>query len=177
MIRFVITLAFSVVLASCASKPIVALPKPTIKSIAIVPATTPTAYTLDNRNGAIGLLIPGIVGIAYSMENKTKAKVLTERLTASRYSPGVEFTNAMAAALREQGYTVQILENVARDPGSPDDIDYEKLNYSADAIVHAYFFEMGLYSGHFSINYQPRVNATGTVFVKGRSDYLYSESI
>ena len=177
MLRSVITLALAVVLVSCSNKPIVAVPKPTIKSIAIVPATNPTAYTLGNHNGAIGFLIPGAAFIAYASENRAKAKVLTEKVSALPFSPGMEFTNAMAASLRDQGYTVQILENVARVPGAPDSVDYEKLDYSADAILHLYFSQIGIYSPPWSINYVPRVNATGIVFVKGHRDYLYDETI
>lgn len=178
MLRSIITLAFAVVLASCANKqPIVSVPKPTVKSIAIVPATNPTAYTLGNHNGAIGLFIPGAVFIAYAVENRAKAKVLTEKVSALPFSPGMEFTNAMAAGLRDRGYTVQILENLARVPGDPDSIDFEKLDYSADAVLHLYFSEIGIYSPPWSINYVPRVNATGIVFVKGHRDYLYEETI
>lgn len=181
MRQLVTLLTMSVVMASCATKPQVVVPKPTIKSIVLVPATTPLTYTVDNRNAAIGLLLPGIAGIApgiaYAVENRSKSKVLTERLHALEFSPGANFTNAMAEALRKSGYSVQILENVTRTPRDPDNIDYEKLTYAADAVLHLYFSEIGIYSPPATVDYLPRLNASGVIFVKGHPDYLYGETI
>ena len=176
MIRSVIALVFAVVLASCASKPIVAVPKPTIKSIAIVPATNPLAYTIYNANPALVMFFP-IASLGYSLDGRAKAKLFTEKVIATKVTLGLELTNAMAASLREYGYSVQVLENVKRAPNAPDDIDYDNIEHSADALVHLSFSEVGLLSPRLSTQYVPRLNASGVVFVRGHRDYLYDETI
>jgi hypothetical protein len=188
MMRSVIVLAFAMALSACASKPVVNVPeppKPKIRSISVVPATNPKAYTLGNDTGAVGLLLPPLVPpilspmvwLGYKAENRSKAKLLTEKISALPFYPGMDFTNAVVSALRDQGYTVKVLENVVRDPTDSTVINYDKLDYSDDAILHLYFTEIGIHSAAWSSHYVPRVNATGTIFVKGHAHYLYEETI
>jgi hypothetical protein len=178
MIRLVIALLFAVLLASCASKPIV--PKPTIKSIAIVPATNPTIYTFQNRSrlAALATVVAGIgPAIAYSQWNKARGRLLTERIASTPYAPGNEFTEAMAASMRALGYDVRILENITRTPGDLDTIDYETLSFDADAVLHLYFSEVGIESPLTTTDYFPRLNASGVVYVKGPAGFLYDERL
>ena len=149
--------------------------KPTIKSIAIVPATDPASYTIQNASG-IQWVLP-ITSAGYALDNRAKAKLFTERLAATKFAPGRQFTYAMAEALRSHGYSVQILENITRTTNDPDNIDYKELSYSADAVLHLYFSEIGFRSPPTSTNYLPRLNARGIVFVKNHPDYLYDETI
>jgi hypothetical protein len=95
MSRLLSVVAVALALVACASKPIVVLSKPSIKPIAVVPATTPAAYTLDNRIAAVGILIPYIGAAAYAAQNQAKANQLTERLAAARFSSGEDFTHRM----------------------------------------------------------------------------------
>jgi hypothetical protein len=180
MIRSVVAMVCAVLLASCGSNPSVSVPtppKPTIKSFSVVPATNPKTYTLVNRNGAIGIVLPPIVGLGYTVENYSKQKILTEKISASSFSPGMDFTNAMVSALRDQGYAVKVQESVIRDPTDSTIVNYDKLDYSADAILHLYFTEIGIYSPPWSNDYVPRVNASATIFVKGHAHYLFEETI
>ena len=39
------------------------------------------------------------------------------------------------------------------------------------------FPEIGIYSPPATVDYLPRLNATGVIFVKGHPDYLYGETI
>jgi len=47
----------------------------------------------------------------------------------------------------------------------------------ADAILHVFIAEVGLYSGRVSTVYVPRVNTWGKLFVKGQDDDLYNEEV
>ena len=162
--------------AAALSLPIVSLPKPAMKSIAIVPALSPVMYSLENRNIVLGRLFPW-TQCAYRASNASKTVEFSKSLAAPQFSPGHEFTTAVAVGLRGRGYVVQVLENVARDPVNPAEINYDKLQFDADAVLHLYFSEIGLYSPPSSPDYLPRVNAGGRVFVKGRPDYLYNETL
>jgi hypothetical protein len=65
---------------------------------------------------------------------------------------------------------------VVRVKDDPDNLDCERLAYSADVVLHLYFAESGLYSPRWTLNYLPRVNASGIVYVTGRADYLNGET-
>lgn len=180
MLRTIYSLAIALCLVACGSQPKntpppVAVAKPKIKSIAIVPATTPKNYTLENASAA-QFLFP-IAASAYAINNKANAKAFNEKLSARPSALAGNFTESVVAALRRHGYDVQVLSNVARPADDPDDIDYDKLSYVADAVLHLAFTEVGLYSPRSSDNYLPRVNAKGVVFVKGFEDDLYDEEI
>lgn len=112
MIRSLITVILSLFLAACASKPVESVLKPTIRSIAIVPTTDPASYMIQNAS-SIQWVIP-ITSAGYALDNRAKAKLFTERLTATatKFAPGRQFTYVMAEALRSHGYSVQILDNV-----------------------------------------------------------------
>ncbi len=94
-----------------------------------------------------------------------------------KFAPGQEFTDAMTASLRKLGYTVHVLDDLSRMADDPDNIDYEEVTYSADALLHLYFSQVGLYSPPWTIDYLPRVNATAIMFVKGLPDALYYETL
>lgn len=175
MLRTIVALAAVAVLTSCASKPLVAVSKPTIKSIAIIPPSSPTSYVLENRS-----MLPAIVPVthlAFMLDSREKAKRLTEKIGSPQFSLGTAFTNAIAEGLRGHGYTVQVLENLPRTPGDPDSVDYQTLQHTSDAALHVYFSSVGLVSPASSANYRPRVNMSGIVFVKGSPNYLYEEDV
>ena len=121
-------------------------------------------------------LIPLAATVNY-LDSKSKAKTFNEKLLAQPSALGTKLTDDIAAALRVYGYQVQVLEVVARPIGDIDNVDYDKVMANADAILHLRFTEVGLFSPRSSNSYLPRVNAQGTLFVKGRSDYLYDQEI
>ena len=61
--------------------------------------------------------------------------------------------------------------------GDPDNVDYDKVASDADAVLHLWISEVGLYSSHTSLDYIPRVNAGAKLFVKGADDNIYDGDI
>jgi len=175
MFRLMFSIAALLVTSSCAHQPKPVAYKPDIKSIAIIPATDPTAYTLENVS-AVQFVIPLAATVNY-MDSKEKAKQFNAKMLARQVSLGPIFIEAVASSLRSYGYQVQILEGISRPPDDIDDVDYEKVSTTADAVLHLRFKEVGLFSPRGSVNYLPRVNANGTLFVIGRQDSLYDEDI
>jgi hypothetical protein len=175
MLRFLLVATTFMFATACSTQPKVIAPKPVIKSIAIIPATSPANYTLENVS-AVQFLIPLAATVNY-LDSKQKAKAFNEKLAARPPSLGPSFTEEVARSLRLLGYEVQILEGVLRPPGDLDNVDYAKVVTTADAVLHVQFTQVGLFSPRSSANYIPRVNAYGTMFVKGRTDYLYDQQV
>lgn len=162
-------------LFGCASQPTTIEPAPAIRRIALIPATTPLAFTLENVS-AIQFLFP-IAATGYHLDSREKAKIFNERLRVQPSRLAAELTDTVAAALRRYGYEVELLQGVSRPPDDPDDVDYDAVATSADAVLHLRFDEVGLFSPRSSTSYLPRVNASGTLFVKGREDYLFEQDV
>jgi hypothetical protein len=116
-------------------------------------------------------------GLGYKLNSKSKAKAFNKAFLSQQSNLGTDFTEEVAAALRAAGFTVEILEGVKRAADDPDNIDYDRISSDADAILHLWISEVGLYSSTLSNNYIPRVNASGKLFVKGREENVYEEEI
>jgi hypothetical protein len=172
MVRWFLMLAATLVLGSCAKTPKVVVPKPLIKSFAVVPATSPLVYTIDRR-GSFGQVRAFSTTPALAANEKR----LTAMLVSPQFSPGQNYTDAVATALRNRGYDVQVLGNIARNPEDPDDVDYAKLSYSADAVLHLYFDELGIYIQRSSRLYLPRLNASARLHVRGHPALLHDDSV
>jgi hypothetical protein len=108
---------------------------------------------------------------------KSKAKRFNDAVSSQSNRLGTDFTDEVVAALRSYGFTVEVLNDVARQVDDPDNVDYDKISTNADAILHVSLSEVGLYSAPWSRNYIPRVNASGKLFVKGQDDNLYDEDL
>ncbi len=65
----------------------------------------------------------------------------------------------------------------APPPNDIDNVDYDKITTDADAILHLWIDEIGVYSSHMSTYYIPRLNVGGKLWVKGQDESLYSEEI
>lgn len=164
----------AVLCAACASHSRTTLPKPVIKRIALIPATNPKTYTLYNATPPIGYPFQFWVNKA---DSGNKEQFLNDQLRVHPLNLAGELTDEVAANLRNDGYTVEILDGVKRPADEPDNVDYDKIVTDADVIVHLWITEVGLYSSHTSAYYVPRVNAAGTMFVKGRDDSILSEDV
>lgn len=175
MLKLTLSIAAVLLTTACANQPKTVSAKPVIRTIAIIPASNPATYSLENQS-AVQFLIPLAATVNY-LDSKSKAKTFNEKLLAEPSALGASLTDEIAAALRGHGYQVQILEAVTRPTGDLDNVDYDKVTASADAILHLRFTEVGLFSPRSSNSYLPRVNAQGTLFVKGRNDYLYDQEI
>jgi hypothetical protein len=153
------------------SKPIAGKP---IRSIAVIPATNPRWYSFENAAPPVGYPFQFWVN---KLDSKSKAKRFNDELDSKSNRLGADFTDEVVAALRGYGFTVKLLDDVPRPANDPDNVDYDKISTDADAILHISLSEVGLYSSHTSVNYIPRVNASGELFVKGQDDNLYDEDI
>jgi hypothetical protein len=157
-------------LTACATHSNTIIVKPTIKRIAVIPASNPRWYTFENAAPPIGYPLQFWVN---KVDSKSKAKRFNDKLNALPSELGTDLTQEVVAALRAYGFTVEILDGVARPADDPDNVDYDKVSTGADAILHLWISEVGLYSSQLSLKYVPRVNASGKLFVKGRDDNVY----
>jgi len=157
--------------ASVAAAP---TPVPTIHSIAIIPATDPKRYSFENATPPVGYPFQFWVNKA---DSRSKAKAFNQALHGKKLALGDELTQQVAAALRSDGFSVEILNDIARPLDYPDNVDYDQLATTADAVLHVTISEVGLYSGRVSTVYVPRVNTWGKLFVKGQDDNLYDEEV
>lgn len=88
---------------------------------------------------------------------------------------GSDLTSYLAQALEKEGFQVLILTGVTRPAEDPEDVDYKTIETDADAILHVYFDDVGLFSGFTSADYLPRVNVQVLLHSKNRDEYLYDE--
>src|SRR5260370_1251981 len=174
MLRVVTTLLILVLLTACATHSKTIAIKPVIKRIAIIPASNPRWYSFENAAPPVGYPFQFWVNM---LDSKSKAKLFNDKLNSQPTTLGADFTEEVAAALRGYGFTVEILDGLTRPANDPDNIDYDKVSTAADAILHLWISEVGLYSSHMSRNYIPRVNASGKLFVKGQDDNVYDGDI
>lgn len=176
MLKVMAVLSMLALMTGCATHPKPTASRPAvIKRIAIIPASNPKLYSFENAAPPIG-------GYPFQFwvnkaDSKSKGKIFNDRLNSQPSNLGDELTEEVAAALRGHGFTVQILEGLPRPAGDPDNVDYDKISSDADAILHVWISEVGLYSSGFSLDYIPRVNAGGKLFIKGQDDNIYSEDI
>jgi len=176
MLKVVAVLSILALMPACATHPKTTAGRPAaIKSIAIIPASNPKLYSFENAAPPIG-------GYPFQYwvnkaDSKSKRKIFNDRLNSQPAYLGDELTEEVAAALRGHGFTVQILQGLPRPADDPDNVDYDKISSTADAILHVWISEVGLYSSGFSLDYIPRVNAGGKLFVKGQDDNIYNEDI
>jgi hypothetical protein len=171
--RVITVLLLLVLSTACAtrSKPIASKP---IRSIAVIAATNPRWYSFENAAPPVGYPFQFWVN---KLDSKSKAKQFNDALGSQSNRLGADFTDEVVTALRGYGFTVELLDGVARPANDPDNVDYDKISANADAILHVSLSEVGLYSSHMSLDYIPRVNASGRLFVKGQDDTLYDEDI
>lgn len=175
MLKFFVTAATVLVIGACSTQPKTSVPRPVIKSIAIVPATNPKTYTIQNVS-ALQFVIP-FAGAAHAGDSKDKTVILNQRMAGRIATLASSFTESVAAALRIKGYQVQVLAQVARSTDDPDDVDYDRLTTNADAILHLKFTQVGLYSSYTSTAYLPRVNVRGMMYLNGKDDVPYDQEI
>jgi hypothetical protein len=176
MYRGIAAVLAALMLTACAthSKTIVDNPPVKITRIAIIPATNPIWYSFENAAPPIGYPFQFWVN---KLDSKSKAKTFNDRMHPGQSTLGDDLTREVADELRGYGYSVEILQNVIRPANEPDNVDYDKVTTDADAIVHVWISEAGMYSSHMSTHYIPRVNAGGKIWVKGQEDSLYNEDI
>ena len=161
-------------LTACATHSHTVVINPAIKRIAIIPASNPTWFSFQNAAPPVGYPFQFWVN---KLDSKSKAKIFNEGLHSPAITLGDDVTEEVATALRSYGYAVEILQGLRRPADSPDTVDYDKIATDADAILHLWIDEVGVYSSAMSTLYVPRVNVVGEMWLKGREDTLYNEEI
>ncbi|HEY2682238.1 MAG TPA: hypothetical protein VGI93_01905 [Steroidobacteraceae bacterium] len=178
MLRVFAAVLLIVSLAACKSRPPTAEPPPpVIRSIAVIPASNPAWFSFENA--MMPLVIPAepVYWGANKIDNHSKARRFHDALNPEATKLGDEFTEQVVAKLRDHGFQVEILDKVDRTASDPDNVDYERIKTKADAILHIRLSEVGIYSGHWSKSYLPRVNASGKLWANGREESLYEEDL
>jgi len=176
MLKMVAVLSTLALMSACATHPKTTASRPAaIKRIAIIPASNPRLYSFENAAPPIG-------GYPFQywvnkVDSKSKAKIFNDRLNSQPAHLGDKLTEEVAIALRSHGFTVEVLQGLPRPANDPDNVDYDKISSDADAILHVWISEVGLYSSGFSLDYIPRVNAAGKLFIQGQDDNIYDEDI
>jgi hypothetical protein len=145
-----------------------------IKRIALIGATHPPSYTLKNAAPPVGYPFQFWVNRA---DSKKKARKFNEALQKNPQDLATALTQRVAQALRGRGYEVEVLEGISRSEDDPDNVDYDAVHADADALLHLWISEVGVYSSPLSTRYVPRVNASARLLVKGQQAYLYEEDI
>jgi hypothetical protein len=174
MLKIVATLFTLALLTACATHPKTLVSRPPIKRIAVIPASNPRWYTFENATPPVGYPFQFWVN---KLDSKNKAKLFNDQMNARPTTLGDDLTQQVVAALRGYGFTVEVLDGLKRPPDDPDNIDYDKVSADADAILHVWISEVGMYSSHMSRDYIPRVNVSGKMFVKGADDNIYDDDI
>jgi hypothetical protein len=166
MIRFLGALLIALVTVSCAHSNLAPAPMPVIHRIALIPATNPLSYKFQNAPTPL----IGAPPLWSMIDNHSKAQRFNAAVDPSKAAMGDILTQVVEQHLREQGFEVQVIRDLVRSAKDPDDIDEEKLalTVDADAMVHVWVAEVGMYSGPFSMKYIPRVNLGGKMWVKNR---------
>ena len=180
MRRHFLSLTSALVLATllgCASKrpPAVAAERPLVHRIAVVPATDPLTFSLENRSSV--MFLSPIVGVGVALDSKDKAKRFNQDPRTRRFDLASRLTAPVVAALRGAGYEVEVLDGIARPADDPDDVDLDKVAPGADAVLQLRVRAAGLYAGLLSNDYLPRVNVDGRLQVRASEDDFYDERL
>ena len=175
-LRFVVcSLVVGVALAGCAAKTPLT-DKPVVRKIALIPASEPLEFTLGNAT-AFAFISP-LVETGIMLSAKAKAKEFSQKMAARHVVLAPRLTTIVVDSLRAAGYTVDVLDDIARDPEDPDDIDYGKLETDAEVIVQLRIREVGVFSPRSSSDYHlPRVNVDGKLYIHALDDAPYDETL
>jgi hypothetical protein len=151
-------------------------PIPAIHRIAIVPPTDPHWFTFENAAPPVGYPFQFWVN---KIDSHSKAYRFNEVIEPGKLALAEGITDLVKQKLRERGFEVEILRDVSRHADDPDNIDEEHVasTVDADAVVHVWIDEVGMYSSHLSTKYIPRVNIRGTLWAKGSADSLFSDEV
>lgn len=161
-------------LTACGSSPknkVAQAPRAPIKSVALIPAyNKPLAFEYS-----ASIFIPLPVRIALNSSNaaigEANAKIIKDKLKAEGYDIGKQLTDQVVKQLQDSGLVVEVLNNVERKPGEPDEIDYTKVAHNSDAILHLYFNELIYQTPRGESAYWPRVSTVLQAYDKtGKTD-------
>lgn len=168
-------------LAACGHKPPAAPeppppPRPIVKKIGFLPVHELTSVSFENKNFGLTFLFP-IAAAGISSSNKSKQPVFSTQFLALKPTLGKQLMDSVTRELEQEGFEVVVLQDVPRPPKDPEKIDLDKIKADADAILHVYFDEIGLYSTNLSPDYLPRINVRAALQSTKIDDELYGEKL
>lgn len=171
LFSFLILLGEAIPAENLAAQPI-----RSVKTIAVIPVSDPTWFSLKNRS-ALEFIITPLIGVGTAIDSRHKAGEFTTRLKAEMYPFGNELTKALVEDLNQKGFQASVLEGLNRPADDPDGIDYSEVKADADAVLHVYFTDIGVDSGYATVHYLPRVNIYGYLFNPRDGEYIHEDSI
>ena len=146
-------------LSGCASTRPAEAPKPraAIRSVAMVPIAEPGMYSLGRRGGLTAMF--GLAGqLVEGHDTALKSTAFGRRMIELKPAVGAELARVLDEQLSSAGYTTSVMADVAAAGPNPDEFDYAKLKTDADAILHVWVIDAGVYSHASSLSYKPRLN-------------------
>ena len=151
-------------------------PKPVIQSVAVIPATHMPLTFEYSASLFVPFIARQIVNRVNANLGETNAKIINDKLTAENLDLGKQLTELVVKQLQDAGLTVELLGNVERKPGAPDNVDYTKVTHNSDAILHVYFSDLTYQSPRGQSAYWPRVSTGALVYDKTGKKYLYEST-
>jgi hypothetical protein len=172
-ICFSVLLLFAGALAACSTAK--RATAPVVRTIDVIPAVDPEWYTLRNKN-AISLISP-IVDVGNAIDSRTKAQSFTVKMLDQKAHLGDQLTTAVVNALNEQGFKARVIPARELEGVNLREIDYEHFKSDADAVLHVYFTEVGVYSGYTTLDYHLKTDIFGYLFSPKDGSYIHQETI
>ena len=179
MKKFLGAMLALITLGACATHPKSATLPVAIHRIAIIPATNPRWYTLENAAPPVGYPFQFWVN---KIDSHSKAYRFNEAASGSQKSRASGLLSLSVAAERltlSRLRCGRVLHDLLRPVDDPDNLDEEHAAAAVqtDAIVHIWIEEVGMNSGHLSTKYVPRINIGGKLWIKNHEDSLYSDVV
>ena len=160
-------------IAGCASRPEIKASRVAVRRIAIISVASPRVVELD-RSGLLPALAAGGIGaVVNHFDVQDKSAKFDARMTQLRNELGGAMTAGLLRELRSSGFDAFVLTDVPRPADDPDDIDYATLHPDADAILHVWITNVGVYAGWG--DYLPRLNVTVKLISSADQSELYSD--
>ena len=163
----------------CAShSPTISAPIPAIHRIAFVAPSEPHWVTFENAAPPLPLRYPFQLWVN-KIDSHSKALRFNQAVEPGKLTLAEIITETVKQQLTERGFEVEVLDDVKRPADDPDNIDddYVASHVDADAVLHIWIDEVGMYSGQLSDKYIPRINISGKLWTKSSERDLYSEEV
>lgn len=150
---------------------------PAAVEIAVIGATAPQSFTLRNKT-PVGFLVP-LANAAAWADSLAKEKQLNEQLRADGPALAEALSARVVEQLNAQGLRAQLVPDVQRKPGAPDDLDLTQLApaLGRELLLQLSISEAGFLSGRFSRDYLPRLNVHALVYRLSRRDWPYDADL
>jgi hypothetical protein len=154
-------------------------PRGRIKSFSLIPATPPSYFSYEEADlkGSTAFMLLPSLGPGMSAQKEAKVAAFNTQMRAYKTSLDIALTEATVHELVNLGYKITVLENIDRRVNKPDNVDYDRLTYESDAVLHLFFNLVGVNYSRKSGRILPQLNTGGIVAVKGRNRYVANKTV